>query len=227
MEQTVTTSTRPFTDTVTNINEMLPDQNNIHLSPSAAKKHNKKITFKSENHHNGSPTETNLSEHQSDTPQEDARKSIGNHPNSQKRGIAALVFSLFETKVAHSQKKPSAADNRLREIIQDLRPSRPEDEDSSEQNMHATGCLKWYRPSRKFLQHAMEQPKFHYIIIVLIVLDLIIVFVDLIIGKFSFHFIYINNSYYFPILSIYHKTSHKYISSTNSNKIFVFFFRTV
>jgi hypothetical protein len=227
MEQIDTISVRPFTDTSTNINEMHSDRDKILPSPSPQKKRNTQAILKSANNHSGFSPGSNLSSRQSGTPQQNAHKANENHPKLQRTSVASIIFSHVKSKLTHPHKQPSAADIKLQDIIRDLGVEGGEDQHSSERDIPETGCLKWVRLSQKFLTYVMEQPKFHYVIIVLIIIDLILVFVDLIIGKFSFHFIYINNSYYFPILSIYHKTSHKYISSTNYTKMFVLFVRRV
>lgn len=54
----------------------------------------------------------------------------------------------------------------------------------------------------------MEQAKFHYGIIVLVIVDLIIVFIELTIGKLSFFFIHISDrklKYDIPIVLKLHQ----------------------
>jgi hypothetical protein len=222
MDLPVTNSTRSSADISTDINEMLSEKDNILSLPSAKKKRNKKATFKSANPHNGFPPGSNSSKHQSGTPQQDARKAYGNHPDLHKH-FPASMFSHVKSKLTHSHKESSTADKRLKEIIQSLTENPLKNQDFVEKKKPANDCSERVRKSRKFLAHMMEQPKFHYIIIVLIMLDLVIVFVELIMGTFSFHFIYISDRKvkrivhiilnFYPFVT---KTSHKYISSTNS-----------
>lgn len=43
--------------------------------------------------------------------------------------------------------------------------------------------IRRIQKSRKFLRHILEQPAFHYTVIILIIVDLIAVFIDLVLGK--------------------------------------------
>jgi hypothetical protein len=179
MERPGTNLTIPFSDTSTNINEMMLEQNNIVPSslPTNKTKRNKLVIAK--------PTlKSHPPTNQLDTPQDDAHKSYENNPGSEKQ-LVPTFFAKFKKKPTISNRQPSIADNALKDIIHDLDENPVEEEAFKEEKTPPSGCSKRVHDSRKFLRHLMEQPAFHYTIIVLIMLDLIIVFVDLIVGKLS------------------------------------------
>ena len=131
-------------------------------------------------HHLTVPNGSNFSEEQSFSPQ-DSKQSQGNQ-SGLKKGLVPSVLSQIKMRrpIIH---QPSITDKRLKEIIQNLQDHPIEEElfDGERSPINARG--KYIVRSRRFLRHLMKQPKFHYIIITLIIIDLIIVFVELTIGK--------------------------------------------
>ncbi|CAF1053488.1 unnamed protein product [Adineta ricciae] len=85
-----------------------------------------------------------------------------------------------DDKIKDKSTRSSVGETKLNEIIHDLNDNTLENE-----VVQIDGHSKWIKKSRKFIVHLMEQPTFHYAIIVLIILDLIIVFVELIIAQLS------------------------------------------
>ena len=183
IEQPGASSTIALNDTYTNINEMLPERNSIvaSSSPKDKTKRNKIAIAKPVNQGNGSPLISHISRNQSDTPQNDAHTSNENHPGSQKNSVHTFFAKLKKTPKTPNRLF-SIADKKLKDIIHDL-DENPVEDDAFAEHTTTTGCSKRIRLSRKVIQHIMEQPNFHYVIIVLIMLDLIIVFVDLVVGK--------------------------------------------
>jgi hypothetical protein len=128
-----------------------------------------------------------------DMPQKSLDKSHDNDPHSQERIVPSLL-SRFKKKRALSARF-SIGESKLNEIIQDLNENPFEEEAfkeetfEEEQKIEVTGFWKWIHQSRHFIVHMMEQPKFHYAIIILIIIDLLIVFIELVICKLSLIFL--------------------------------------
>jgi hypothetical protein len=187
MEGSRTNSTTPFNDTSTNINEMLPEQNNIVSTSSSTNKikRNKIAIVKPANQSNGFPLKSHSSTDQADTPQDDAHKSYKNHPGSEKNTIPSF-FSKFKKQRPVIQKNVSVVDNTLKDIIYDLDANTTEAQAFEEKEIPPTGSVKCVRKSRKIFGHVLENSKFHYLVIVLIMIDLVIVFIELVLGKLPF-----------------------------------------
>jgi hypothetical protein len=77
----------------------------------------------------------------------------------------------------------SIAEDQLEEIIKDLNENPLEKKAFEEKGTWQRTSFKWVNRSRRFIRHMMELPKFHYAIIILVKIDLIIVFIELTIGK--------------------------------------------
>ena len=80
----------------------------------------------------------------------------------------------------------SIAENQLEEIIKDLNENPPEKAAFEEKDTWRRTPFKWIDRSRQYIRHIMEQARFHYAIIILVKIDLIIVFIELTIGKWFF-----------------------------------------
>jgi len=157
-------------------------------SPSIKKRQSKEAIVKSLNNPIRFLSGSNGLEQQMDMPQKSLDKSNDNYSHSQERIVPSLL-SRFKKK-----RRPSASfsvgQNKLNEIIQDLNENPFEEEAFKEETfeekkIEVTAFRKWIHQSRHFIVHIMEQPNFHYAIIVLIIIDLIIVFIELVICKLS------------------------------------------
>jgi hypothetical protein len=96
----------------------------------------------------------------------------------------------------------SIAGNKLEEIIEDLNENPPENEVFEEKGTWRKTPFEWINRSRKFARHIMEQAKFHYAIIILVIIDLIIVFIELTVGKLMLFFIHGNDGKPEDVISI-------------------------
>jgi hypothetical protein len=193
MEQLATGSASWLINThssVNEINEKSPIQDTTvpPSSPSTEIKRNQEGTIKSVNRRIKFPFGSHSARQQPHTPQKDAEKLQGSHLDSKRRTVSS-IFSQRQAKQSPSI-RPSVADGKLKEIIQDLSENPVENEVFEEKTIPVTGLSKWIRESRQFLRELMEKPAFHYVIIVLIIIDLIVVFMELTIGKVLvlFHF---------------------------------------
>ncbi|CAF1276142.1 unnamed protein product [Didymodactylos carnosus] len=75
---------------------------------------------------------------------------------------------------------------KLRNIIEELNKISVEERGVPEDNgISVMDSWKWVRQSRRRLANFVQQPKFHYTIIILIIVDLMIVFVDLVLAQLS------------------------------------------
>ena len=174
--QANSTSIEDFSPTtIDEVNEVLPTQHakvSISLPSPQIKRIQRHLTIA-----NGS----NFSWEQSFTPQKDSIQLQGSQSDLKKRLVPSM-FTQTKTKQP-SIDRPSITDERLKEIIQNLHDHPIDEEIFDEKQSSAIGCNKYIGRSRKFLRHLMEQPRFHYIIIVLIIIDLIIVFIELTLGN--------------------------------------------
>jgi hypothetical protein len=176
-------------DIPTTINETLSidDKMISSLSPSIKKRQNKEATVKSRNNPIRFLSQSNGMEKKINIQQKSLDKSHDNYPHSQEHILPSLL-SRFKKKRALSSTF-SLGENKLNEVIQDLNENPFKEETFQEQKIELTGFGKWIHQSRHFIVHIMEQPNFHYAIIVLIIIDLIIVFIELVICKLSNIFI--------------------------------------
>lgn len=106
---------------------------------------------------------------------EDSRRSLSKSERFQR------ALSKKEKPIKRSV--ASVGENKLNEIIHDLNDNTLEEEAFDKEKIQDDSKVKWVRKSRQFIIHIMELPTFHYTIIILIILDLIIVLIELIIGK--------------------------------------------
>jgi hypothetical protein len=183
MEHTNTSSGLSHTDTHNSINETLPADNILASSslPSNQKQRGKQVTVKSVNGRIRFPFKLQRLRRQTDTPHDDVDKRHGSYSCSRKRS-ASSIFSWVKANPSQIN-KTSVGEKKLNKIIQDLNDNPVEEEAFKEQKISVKGYPKWIQRSRQFIVHMMEQPKFHYVIIFLITIDLIIVFVELVIGE--------------------------------------------
>jgi len=195
MKQSLTSLSISTMEIPTTINETLSidDKMISSSSPSNRKRQSKEAIVKSLNNRNKSLSGSNGLEHQMDMPQKSLDKSNDNYSHSQERIVPSLL-SRFKKKRAPSARF-SIGESKLNEIIQDLNENPFEEEAfkeetfEAEQKIEVTGFWKWIHQSRHFIVHMMEQPNFHYAIIVLIIIDLLIVFIELVICKLSLIFL--------------------------------------
>lgn len=92
--------------------------------------------------------------------------------------------TITKNRHVHATGIPSKNELRLNHIIHEIDELAAEDlEDNNIENVSKSACLQRIEKSRKFLRHILEKPEFHYTVIILIIIDLIAVFVDLVLGK--------------------------------------------
>jgi hypothetical protein len=184
MEQPNTSSGLSHTGNPTSINTTLPASDTMASSslPSNEKQRGKReiIGFVNDRF----PSKVHRSGRQPDTPHDDAGKSHGSDPDSQKH-IFLSIFSGNKTKRPEIERISIGA-RKLDEIIQELNDNPIEAEAYKEQKLPADGQPEWIQRSRHLIAHMMEQRSFHYAIIVLIIIDLVIVFVELVVGELPF-----------------------------------------
>jgi hypothetical protein len=184
MEHTNTSSGLSHTDTHNSINETLPAGDTIASSslPSNEKQRGKRGIIRFVN--DRFPSKVHPLGRQPDPSHDGADKSHGSDPNSQKR-IFLSIFSRNKTKRPEVERISIGA-RKLDEIIQELNNNPIEAEAFKAQKIPADGQPEWIQRSQHLIAHMMEQPSFHYAIIVLIIIDLIIVFVELVVGELPF-----------------------------------------
>jgi hypothetical protein len=78
--------------------------------------------------------------------------------------------------------KPSKGEIKLSNLIDELRKFSIEKEIVTSEKFSINNSTNWIKISRQRLVHFLSQPRFHYFIIVLVMLDLMIVLVDLVLG---------------------------------------------
>jgi hypothetical protein len=184
MEQPNTSSGLSHTGNPTSINTTLPASDT--MASSSLPSNEKQAIAKSVNDRIRFPFKLHRLGRQPDNPHDGADKLHGSDRDSQKRS-ALSIFSRVKAKPSHIN-KTSIGEKKLDEIIQDLNDHPVEEEAFEEQKIPVTSCPKWMQRFRHFIVHMMEQPKFHYAIVVLIIIDLIIVFVEMVVGKLPFIF---------------------------------------
>lgn len=127
------------------------------------------------------PIESNISTKQSFNSPQNSKKSRGSQSGLRKRLVPSILSQIKSKQPLISQ--VSVADKQLKEIIQNLHDHPIEEEIFNENQSSINARGKYIGRSRRFLRRLMEKPKFHYIIITLIIVDLIVVFVELILGN--------------------------------------------
>jgi hypothetical protein len=199
MKQSPTSLSISTMEIPTTINETLSidDKMISSSSPSNKKRQSKEAIVKSLNNPVRFLSGSNGLEQKMDIPQNSIDKSNENYSHSQERILPSLV-SRFKKKRPGSTKF-SIGENKLNEIVQDLNENPFEEEAFKEetfeeepfekQKIGLTPFWKWIHKSRHFIVHIMEQPNFHYAIIALIIIDLVIVFIELVICKLSLTFL--------------------------------------
>ena len=81
----------------------------------------------------------------------------------------------------------SRGDNKLANLISELQKfSIEEEEIKKPENLSIQNPNNWMKISRKFFSNLLSNSKFHYCIIILVILDLMVVLVDLVLGLFVF-----------------------------------------
>jgi len=200
MKQSPTSLSISTVEIPTTINETLSidDKMISSSSPSNRKRQSKEAIVKSLNNPDRFLSGSNGLEQKMDIPQNSIDKSNDNYSHSQQQRIVPSLVSRFKKKRPGSTKF-SIGENKLNEIVQDLnenpfeeeafKEETFEEEPFEEQKIEVTGFRKWIHQSRHFIVHMMEQPNFHYAIIVLIIIDLLIVFIELVICKLSLTFL--------------------------------------
>ena len=73
---------------------------------------------------------------------------------------------------------------KLKSILNDLQKFSIEQSNDKSEQIEKINLKNFIRISRKYLTKLLSQSKFHYFIIILVILDLIVVFVDLVLGSF-------------------------------------------
>ena len=132
-------------------------------------------------HHLTVPNGSNFSGKQSFSSQKDSKQSQGNQSRSKKSLVPSILSQIKMRRWIIDQ--PSITDKRLKQVIQNLQDHPIEEELFDEEQSPINAGGKYIARSRRFLRRLMKQPRFHYIIITLIIIDLIIVFIELTIGK--------------------------------------------
>jgi hypothetical protein len=97
----------------------------------------------------------------------------------------------------------SKGDIKLANLISELQKfSIEEEENKKADNLSIQNPNNWIKISKKFLSNLLSNSKFHYCIIILVILDLMVVLVDLVLGLFFLKFILynINLFYLSPII---------------------------
>ncbi len=79
----------------------------------------------------------------------------------------------------------SKGDIKLANLINELKKFSIEEENKRSQNISMGNPNSWITISRKYLSNLLSQTKFHYFIIILVILDLMVVLVDLILAQLS------------------------------------------
>jgi hypothetical protein len=93
-----------------------------------------------------------------------------------------------KVKAAHNRRilpRTSEGEIKLSNIIDELQKFATEEheEGRKDEQISVTNCWNCIRLSRRRLAHHLQQPTFHYIVILLVVTDLIVVLIDLVLGK--------------------------------------------
>ncbi len=92
-----------------------------------------------------------------------------------------------KVKAAHRRILPrtSVGDVKLSNIIDELQKFAIEEEEVASENeeIPVSNCCDLIRLSRRRLAYYLQQPTFHYVIILLVVTDLIVVLIDLVLGR--------------------------------------------
>lgn len=91
----------------------------------------------------------------------------------------------------------SVGESKLNDIIDNLNDNTLEKEAFGDQNIQVNNEITCIQKSREIIVYVMEQPTFHYGVVSLIILDLIIVFIELIIGKSRFYFTVQHQIYFY------------------------------
>jgi len=76
----------------------------------------------------------------------------------------------------------SQGEIKLNNLIQELQKFSTEEKHHKTEQFSITNSFNWIKISQQRLAHCLSLPTFHYSIIVLVILDLIVVLVDLVLG---------------------------------------------
>lgn len=77
----------------------------------------------------------------------------------------------------------SQGDIKLSNIIEELQKISIEEKGKKDEEISIKNSSNWIEMSRRRLAHLLLLPNFHYSIIVLVIIDLIVVLIDLVLGK--------------------------------------------
>lgn len=96
----------------------------------------------------------------------------------------------------------SKGEIKLNNILDELKKFSIQGQNETSVKISTNNSKSWIKTSRECLSKFLSQPKFHYSIIILVIVDLMVVLVDLVLGKFNnkkknpflFKFVYLFSS---------------------------------
>ena len=106
--------------------------------------------------------------------------------NSLPSGIKPSKWKVVKESTNVLVPRGSRGDIKLNSLIAELKKFSL-DESSKAEQIAINNSWNWVKISRRRLEKLLHNPKFHYFIIVLVIIDLIVVLVDLILAIYSFY----------------------------------------
>jgi Na+-transporting NADH:ubiquinone oxidoreductase subunit NqrD len=106
--------------------------------------------------------------------------------NSLSSGIKQSKWKIVKESNDRILPRYSRGDIKLSNLIAELKKFSTETQAEKKEEISINVAWKWVKRSRSVLEKLLLNPKFHYFIIILVIIDLIVVLVDLVLGKFYF-----------------------------------------
>jgi hypothetical protein len=117
--------------------------------------------------------------------------------NSLSSGIKQSKWKIVKESNDRILPRYSRGDIKLSNLIAELKKFSTETQAEKKEEISINAAWKWVKRSRSVLEKLLLNPKFHYFIIILVIIDLIVVLVDLVLGKFYFQQLNKNLCYFF------------------------------
>ena len=115
--------------------------------------------------------------------------------NSLPSGIKPSKWKIVKESTNIIVPRQSRGDIKLNSIIAQLQKFTM-DQTSKAEEIRINNSWNWVKISRRRLEKLLHNPKFHYFIIILVIVDLIVVLVDLVLGIYSFYINKIKSVFY-------------------------------